>query len=248
MNVISRHAGAGPCRWSLGAAAGAWLICAGLAGTASAADSGSIAGKVTFGGAIPAAQKIQLAADPKCAAMYKEGLQRQAVAVKDGGLGDALVYVKSGVTGSYPAPTDPVVIDQEGCMYHPDMITLMVGQPLTIRNNDDTLHNIHPHPTLNKEFNVGEPRKGMEVTKVFDRAEVMIPTSCEVHPWMRAFISVFANPFYAVTADDGTFEIKGLPDGDYEVEAVHGVLKTVSGKVSVKNGKATKLDLAYPGS
>ena len=128
-------------------------------------------------------------------------------------------------------------------MYHPSMVVVMVGQPLRIRNSDDTLHNIHPRPTVNKEFNIGQPRKGMETTRTFDKPELMIPTVCDVHPWMRSYISVVSHPFFAVTGEDGSYEIKGLPEGEYEIEAVHGLLKTVTGKVTVKAGKATVLNL-----
>jgi hypothetical protein len=124
------------------------------------------------------------------------------------------------------------------------MVAIMVGQPLKLRNSDDTLHNIHPRPTANKEFNAGQPRKGMENTKTFDTPELMIPTGCDVHPWMRAYISVLSNPFFAVTREDGSYEIKGLPDGDYEVDAVHAELGKASGKVSVKQGQLSRLDLA----
>ncbi len=138
-----------------------------------------------------------------------------------------------------------MVLDQSGCDYHPHMVALMVGQPFIIRNSDDTLHNIHPRPSANAEFNVGQPKKGMESTKTFDKPEILIPVGCDIHPWMRAFISVLSNPFFAVTGDDGSYSITGLPAGDYEIEAAHGKLKTVVGKVSVKDGEAAKLDLTY---
>ena len=213
--------------------------------TTSAGDTGSgaIAGKVSFSGTAPPPQRVKLSADPKCAAIHQDGLERQPVKVKNGGLTDVLVYVKSGIATSYSAPTEPFLLDQIGCEYHPSMIVVMAGQPLRIRNSDDTLHNIHPRPTANKEFNIGQPRKGMEVTKTFERPELMIPTGCEVHPWMRAYISVLAHPFFALTKEDGSYEIKALPDGDYEVEAVHSQLKSVTGKVGVKEGKTSTLDL-----
>ena len=96
-----------------------------------------------------------------------------------------------------------------------------------------------------------QARQGMESVregeKGFNKAEVMIPVGCDVHPWMRAYISVFDNPFYTVSKEDGTFEIKGLPAGEYEIEAFHGKLKNQSQKVTVKDGEAAKLDLAVKG-
>jgi len=216
-------------------------------GGAPAAGNASISGKVTYDGAVPAPEKIKLSADPKCVEMHKEGLEKQPIKVKDGGLADVFVYVKSGLSGSYPPPSEPAMIDQHGCNYTPHIVVLQTGQPLKIKNSDDTLHNIHPRPTINPEFNIGQPRKGMESTKTFEKKEVMFPVGCDVHPWMRAYISVLDHPFYAVTKEDGSFEIKGLPAGDYEIEAYHEKLKTMSKKVSVKPGDSAKVDFAYKG-
>jgi uncharacterized protein (DUF2141 family) len=57
--------------------------------------------------------------------------------------------------------------------------------------------------------------------KSFPRQEVWIPVKCNIHPWMRSYIAVVGHPFFAVTGDDGTFTIKGLPPGTYTVEMVH---------------------------
>jgi hypothetical protein len=217
------------------------------AAPASSKGSASISGKVSFDGTAPAPEKVKLTADPKCAAMHKDGLERAQIRVKDGGVADVLVYVKGGLSGSYPAPSEAVTLDQQGCDYHPHMVVMQAGQQLKIVNSDDTLHNIHPRPQANQEFNVGQPRKGMESLKSFDKPEMMIPVGCDVHPWMRAYISVLSNPFYAVTGEDGTYEIKDLPAGEYEIEAVHGKLKATSGKITVKDGESAKLDLGYKG-
>jgi hypothetical protein len=233
--------------YSGGAARGPVAVAAGPDAPSTSAGgtgSGAIAGKVSFSGTVPAPQRAKLSADPMCAAAHKDGLERQPVKVKDGGLADVLVYVKSGISAPYSPPAEPLVLDQIGCDYQPSMVVLMVGQPLRIRNSDETLHNIHPRPTINREFNIGQPRKGMESTKTFDKPELMIPTSCEVHPWMRTYISVLPHPFFSLTKEDGTFEIKALPDGEYEVEAVHSQFKSTTGRVTVKDGKTSRLDFS----
>jgi plastocyanin len=209
--------------------------------------SGSIAGKVTFTGAESAPEKIKTTADPKCHEMHKDGLERKAVEVKDGGVANTLVYVKNPPAGGSDAHMEEVVLDQKGCMYEPTMLAVRVGEPIKIRNSDETLHNIHPRPTKNKEFNIGQPRKGMETTKTFDQEELMIPVGCDVHPWMRSYIAVLSHPYFAVTKEDGSFEIKGLPAGEYEVEANHPKLKTTTAKVTVKDGDSAKLDLHFKG-
>ena len=218
-----------------------------VAAPAANAGSASVSGKIVFEGTPAPPEKVKLSADPKCVEMHKGGLERQAIKVKDGGLADALVYVKSGLSGTYPPPSEPVLLDQHGCDYTPHMVVMIAGQQLKIRNSDETLHNIHPRPQTNTEFNVGQPRKGMESLRTFDKPEMLIPVGCDVHPWMRTFISVLSNPFFVVTGEDGTFEIKGLPAGEYEIEAAHGKLKTVSAKVTVKDGEAAKLSLTFKG-
>jgi plastocyanin len=209
--------------------------------------TGSISGKVTFTGTEPAPEKIKTSADPKCQEMHKDGLERKAVEVKDGGVANTLVYVKNPPAGGGDAHMEEVVLDQKGCMYEPSMLAVRVGEPIKIRNSDETLHNIHPRPTKNKEFNIGQPRKGMETTRTFDQEEILIPVGCDVHPWMRSYIAVLSHPYFAVTKDDGSFEIKGLPAGEYEVEANHPKLKTSTAKVTVKDGDSAKLDLPFKG-
>jgi hypothetical protein len=38
---------------------------------------------------------------------------------------------------------------------------------------------------------------------------------------MRLYAHVLSNPYYAITGEDGTFTIKGLPPGTYTIEVWH---------------------------
>lgn len=218
------------------------------AAAATSTGTASIAGKVSYSGEPAETSLIKMSADPRCHELHPDGLERSAFIVsEDGGVADVVVYVK-GVSGSYPAPAEASLLDQDGCNYSPHSVALMTGQQFTIRNSDATLHNIHPRPKKNAEFNVGQPRQGMETTKTFTDPELLIPVGCDVHPWMRAYVSVFDHPFFAVTGADGSFEIKGLAAGEYAVEAIHPTLETVSGTITVEDGGAATLNLAYGAS
>lgn len=207
--------------------------------------SGKITGRVLFKGVAPEPMKIRMAADPRCQQANPNGAERRQIDGKNGGLANVIVSIKTKVKGTFPPLTTPVVLDQSGCMYTPLVIGLMVGQPLKMRNSDETLHNIHPRPVVNEGFNVGQPRKGMETEKKFDKPETFFPVSCDVHPWMRAYIAVFDHPFFTTTKEDGSFEIGNVPPGEYEIEAQHPTLKLMTGKVVVKAGGAGSVDITY---
>ena len=193
------------------------------AAAAAPADAATITGSVKFAGAAPAMPTIQMAADPYCQSQHTGAPPKdEEVVVGSGGeLANVFVYVKN-VAGSYPPPATPVVLDQHGCQYHPHAIALQVGQPLQIKNSDATLHNIHALPSVNSQFNEGQPVQGMVSTKKFDKAEITpFRVKCDVHGWMKAFMAVMPNPFYSVTPENGTFTISGLPPGNYTIVAWH---------------------------
>lgn len=200
----------------------------------SQAQAATLTVKIPFEGQAPAAATVSTDADPQCKLMHPQGLAADQVLVNGNGtLKNVFVYAKEGVTGKFEAPKDAVVFDQEGCTYSPKVFGIQAGQPLEIRNSDDTLHNVHALATNNKEFNLGMPIKGMKLKKTFDKPEVMIKIKCEVHPWMGAWAGVLDHPFFGVTGDDGSAVIKDLPPGEYTIEAWHEKYGAQTQKVAV---------------
>ena len=74
-----------------------------------------------------------------------------------------------------------------------------------------------------------------------------MPVKCNVHPWMRTYINVVSHPFFAVSGDDGSFTIRGLPPGEYTLEAVHEKLGTQEYKVKVGAKETGKADFTFKG-
>ncbi|RMH23039.1 MAG: TonB-dependent receptor [Acidobacteria bacterium] len=215
------------------------LLC--LLLTTGAAVAGTITGKVTYEGAIPKLPPVQMNADPQCAAKHSEPVPSDMLVLGEGnGMKYIFVQVKNPPAGDHKPPAEPVVIDQVGCRYEPHVAGVMVGQKLLFKNSDGILHNVHGTPAKNSEFNIGMPPVLKEKDVTLNQPEPLFPVKCDVHPWMNAYVAVMSHPYFAVTGDDGTFKIDGVPAGTYTVEVWHERLGTKSAEVTVDgSGTAT---------
>lgn len=225
------------------------IVLALAAGPAFAASA--VSGTVTYNGKVPNLKPIAMDADPACAAKHKSPVANEMLVLGPGNaLANVMVRIKSPVSGSFTAPAQPAVIDQDGCQYSPHVLGVMVGQTLKLKNSDGLLHNVHALPKVNTPFNMAMPANRTEADTKFGKEEGMFLVKCDVHPWMSAYVGVFTNPFFAVSGADGKFSISGLPPGTYEVEAWHEKLGTKSASVTVAADKSATVDFAFapPGS
>jgi plastocyanin len=210
---------------------------------------GTVTGVVTYNGTPPAPKKIDTSADPVCG-QKSPNLTTEDSVVKDGKLANVFVYVKDGTAAdgtkigdfAWAAPASAITLDQNGCHYKPHVLGIQTNQKLSITNSDPTQHNIHWTPEKNPEWNQSQANGAPAIEKTFKQPEVLVPVKCNQHPWMKAYIGVMKTPFFAVSAEDGTFTIKGLPAGTYNVvawkEGGQGTEKTMSVTVAA-NGSAT---------
>ncbi|MBI3323964.1 MAG: carboxypeptidase regulatory-like domain-containing protein [Candidatus Omnitrophica bacterium] len=215
--------------------------------SASSQGSAMVHGTVKLAGSAPAPERVKMDADPQCQLQHKEPVQKQDVVVNpDGTLQHVFVYVKQGLEGrTFPASTKPVMLDQQGCLYHPHVLGIQTNQPLEIVNNDATLHNVNCKPTKSKPFNIAQPTKGMKSTKTFTAPEIMVKCACNVHPWMGTYIGVVEHPFFSVTGEDGSFTLTGLPAGHYTLEAWHEKYGTQTQTVIVGDGETKQVAFEF---
>jgi hypothetical protein len=193
-----------------------------------AEGGGVVSGIVKFSGAKPAVKPITgILGNAYCNEHCKgqAPLDEKWVFGKNGGddtFANVLVYVAKGLEGKkFAPPATPAVLDQVGCIYTPRVVGVMIGQTLQVRNSDATLHNVMGNLNANKKFNEGMSVKGGVLEKVFQNPEFKADFRCFMHPWMVAYVHVMEHPFYAITGQDGTFTLKGLPPGEYEIAAMH---------------------------
>jgi plastocyanin len=212
------------------------------------ATAGSVKGTVALDGTVPKNEAIKMNADPVCMREAKGTQTQETYIVGSDGktLGNVFVYVKDGL-GNYvfDTPTESAKIDQKECRYHPHVFGMRVGQPLEIINSDPTLHNIHAMPKANQEFNNGQPIQGMKMTHTFTAPEVMVPFKCDVHGWMNAYVGVLPHPYYAVTKEDGKFELKDLPAGTYTIEAWHEKLGPMTQSVTIAAKESKDVNFTF---
>ena len=209
-----------------------------------AGAASSISGTVTFDGKTPTLKPLAMDADPVCAKKHTGPVPNEMLVLGSGNtMGNILVWVSKGLPAgkTFPAPSTPVVLDQNGCQYKPHVMGIMVGQQYKILNSDALPHNVHTLPKVNKPFNRAMPATVKEATTTFDKEEPIFQVKCDVHPWMGGYIAVFSHPFYSVTATDGKFTISGLDPGTYEITAWHERLGTQTASITVgANDKKTQ--------
>ena len=216
---------------------------------AQSANLGTIKGRVGLTGERPGNVVIRMGVDPMCRAINagKRVLQETVVTSADGSLANVFVRLE-GSFPETPVPTEPVVIDQRGCIYGPRVVGVRVGQTLLIRNSDALLHNVHSLSTHSNGFNVGQPVAGMVNQFQLKDEELMLRLTCDIHRWMRGYIGVVSHPYFAVSGRDGTFEIGNVPVGAYTIQTWHERYGDHTQPVRVRPGATTTVNFAYTGA
>lgn len=214
----------------------------------SATPAADICGTITFKGTPPPEINIvPLKNDPNCGPMHKEMPTTHFYEVgPNGGLAGVVVALKGDHGKSTGPEAKPLVIEQKGCLYYPYVSACQTGQKIIVRNLDPVLHNVHVAPTnpANPEENRAQLPHGPDLAFSFKAPENFIVFKCDVHPWMYAFVSVFADPFFSVSDKEGTYRIHNVPPGHYTVVAIHHKAGTEEKTVDVGNYDV-KLDFTF---
>jgi hypothetical protein len=223
-------------------AAGSLLVSAALTlGTGPAAeayeavqvtDGGTIQGKVVFQGSAPPKKKIIPTKDKEACGSAPRDVDLILLG-PDKAVQEAVVYLKAVEKGkAWEKAGKPPEINNAKCDFQPHVQVIPAGD-VEIVNSDPVLHNTHGFLDKLTVFNVALPNQGQRIAKPLRRPG-LVRVECDAHGWMLGWIHVADNPYYAVTAKDGSFTIKDVPPGSYTLVAWQEYTGAVEVPVTVK--------------
>jgi hypothetical protein len=142
-------------------------------------------------------------------------------------------------------PNKEVEIDQPRCAFVPHCLGMREGQVLVAKNSAPIQHNIRwvGNPSKNPGDNQIIPAGGSLKISNLKADRLPLVVECNIHPWMKARVAVFDHPYFAVTDENGNFEIKQAPAGNYRLKVYHDAIGWRNGaegkdgeKITIKSG------------
>jgi hypothetical protein len=209
---------------------------------------GTVTGKVSFAGTVPAPENMAINKDMEVCG--GDSRQHQTVKVEAGGLGEVVVALKGVATGKAWDPSLATAnLVQEKCAFLPYQQVVKKGVELEVKNADPVSHNIHTYEMIGRarvsQFNVQQPAGSNFSKTIKMRRGNVIRMECDQHDFMIGWAYVPDNPYYASVAADGSFSISDVPAGTYKAEAWHPYLGIKKGSVTVEAGGSAVLDFEF---
>lgn len=204
----------------------AWMpMVAIVVGGSQAQEWGDLTGKFVYGGMAPAPAALKVDKDVEVCG--KHALTDESLLVSaEGGLANVVLFVRTKNAKVHPelesGLPESVILDNKDCHFIPHVVALWAGkQQLKLSNSDPVGHNSNVSPPGDVGANpLLAPMTFQDLA--FKRAQnIGVPVTCNIHPWMKAYVIIRDNPYVAISAADGTFTMKNLPAGELEFQAWH---------------------------
>lgn len=156
---------------------------------------------------------------------------------------DAVVYVDKIAGKAFAPPAAHAKIDQKNMQFLPHVLPVLAGTTVDFLNSDAVLHNVFSPDACSDRFNLGTWPQGQTKSFTFKK-ECFAALLCKVHPEMEGFVAALPTPYFAVTAADGSYSIKDVPDGTYTVKVWHPKLKAATKSVAVKGATEANFEIS----
>lgn len=209
---------------------------------------GKLSGKITHTGTVPPPLTILMEKNPEVCGtgsreipdIYVDG---------SGGLQYAVVYFEKIAAGK-KWDGKQIQLNQKGCKFQEWLQVMEAKTELEIINRDPVLHNIHTYEIIGRVrvtiFNEAQPTQGYTFKKKIKmRRSPIMKIECDAHNFMHAWMLVLKNPYYAITAPDGSYSIDQIPAGKYKVTVWHSALGKKQQEIEITAGGTAKLSHVF---
>jgi len=207
---------------AVGSACLLWLAASCLAAGA------SLKGTVVMTGPVPPQKKLEITNNQYICGTEKDPGDLILSPRKE--VRNAVVWIDN-PPGAVSFKDAKIEMDQKACVFIPRIVIVPVRQTMFFLNSDRLVHNIHATPSLNVAFNKAQP-VNRAIPAVFAKPE-FVRISCDLHPWMIAWVVVAAHPWYAITGPEGEFAFDNLPPGQYKLNVWHERLGKVEANATI---------------
>jgi len=132
-------------------------------------------------------------------------------------------------------------IAQQGAMFSPHVLPVMMGTKVEWPNNDNIYHNVFSVSDA-AQFDLGL-YKGIPTNAcwTFDKPG-RVDVYCSIHTDMHCIVLVLENPYFASTDEKGNYKISGVPPGTYKLKAWHDRLPADEKEINVPKDGEVKAD------
>ena len=153
----------------------------------------------------------------------------------------SVVYLERAPRRAFGEPDERRArIDQRNERFVPHVVAVTVGSIVDFPNNDNTYHNVFSLSEA-KSFDLGRYAAGRSKSVRFDRPGI-VRVFCDIHSHMSAFVLVFAHRFFAVTDEEGRYQLDNVPPGTYTVVLWNEAIDPVSRPVTVPESGDVELN------
>jgi len=185
-------------------------------------NGGTISGTVKWSGPQPHIVSLPITKDPSiCDPNNQKTRDLERIVIgPSGGVANTVVYLRNISSGkAMDLPPQRQFLDQHTCRYEPHILLVPVGGKLAMKSSDATLHTIHMDGAAS--YNLPFPFPNQVITRDMQTPGVVNLKCNGGHTWMNAEMLVVEHPYYAVTDENGKFELTDVPPGHYTLVAWH---------------------------
>jgi len=177
---------------------------------------------------------------------YEEHMHSTHEVIPPYRLSEKVVVYLDSAPSSQPSPAPPDVhprLNQTQMLFRPLVLPILKGTTVDFPNNDNLFHNVFSY-SQPREFDLGRYPRGQSRSVRFDLPGV-VKVYCDIHSYMYATILVLDNQYFTVPDDDGSYMIRGIPPGHYEISFWYGRKKISSQLITIEEGKSSRVNFEY---